>query len=372
MAASRHPASREEVARIRRSAIDAACLACHMNPLPASASKSLAAGPGLGQTLGRAVGLVPAGAGSLGLSRQGEEGLLVPAGGSDHVNQRPGSLAARYTRVVGAGPTRVVLRSGCSACHDPHGRTPKKLRALAFDARGQLLRGVKPASASQVCFGCHAGNEAAPLEQGKADVGLLFSKGAASSHRMGRKASDRMDLPSLRTSPNQDPLDCTSCHANPDPTGLRGPHVSRFPSLLKASYGYERDAGLLGARSNDLCYTCHDQRSIESNRSFPFHREHLLGFTTASSLKAPVKGLRTVREIQAGRPLAPPAGLGVPTPCATCHTAHGSMSQPALIQFDTAVVTRSTVGAVEFSRNGVGHGTCTLTCHGYDHVQTRY
>jgi hypothetical protein len=69
---------------------------------------------------------------------------------------------------------------------------------------------------------------------------------------------------------------------------------------------------------------------------------------------------------------APLAGFGEPTPCATCHDPHGSLNNPSLIRFDPAVVTRSSVGGVDFYRSGLGHGTCTLTCHGYDHVQAKY
>jgi len=240
-------------APLQRSTADADCIACHVSPgsglIPSPAAAKAAAS-------------VAVKAGLAGNDSTVMKAIPVPAGGSTHGQRGPGTPGSKYVRVVTNGYKRTKLIAGCSACHDPHGKTPGKLKALAFGTRGNLLSGVKPANVAQVCYGCHAGLEAAPLFNANADVGQLFSQGAMSSHHIGSLASDRPDLPSLRVSPFRDRLDCTSCHTNPDTTGLRGPHVSRFPSLLKAAYGHERDSGFLGRRSNDLCYTCHDQHSM--------------------------------------------------------------------------------------------------------------
>ena len=296
--------------------------------------------------------------------------------------------ATTYKRVVrqsakSQSGKNQVLPDDCSACHDVHGKEPGMLSRNAFDTRGQLL-GVKPVSIAQRCFGCHAGPEAAPLHFLDPDLGALFGKGSLSSHGIGRTAADRPDLPSLQGMTFQGKLDCTSCHDNPDSTGPRGPHTSPFPFLLKATYGREGDAGSVGDRSNELCFTCHDRHSIESNRSFPLHREHLYGFTGNSPIGGRHRpsthdpgnslplGLRMGRVGNVGGATSLMSGFGEPTPCATCHDPHGSAKNPMLIKFDKSVVTRSSVGGMEFYRNGLGHGTCTLTCHGYDHVQTRY
>lgn len=253
----------------------------------------------------------------------------------------------------------------------------------AFDTRGQLL-GIKPVSIAQRCFGCHAGPEAAPLHFLDSDVGGVFGKGSLSSHGIGRTSADRPDLPSLQGMTFQGKLDCTSCHDNPDPAGPRGPHASPYPFLLKATYGREGDAASAGDRSNELCFTCHDRHSIESNRSFPLHREHLYGFTGSTPIGGRHRpstlevgnilplGLRMGRTVDVRGATSLFAGFGEPTPCATCHDPHGSAKNPMLIRFDPSVVTRSSMGGMDFYRNGLGHGTCTLTCHGYDHVQTRY
>ena len=298
--------------------------------------------------------------------------------GSRHLKNQPRSRAMEYKRVVRDGARQITLRQDCSACHDAHGKETGKLGANAFDARGRSI-GRRPVSTAEICFGCHAGPEPAPTTNLEPDMGPLFSKGAASAHIIGATAADRNDLPSLRGSAFMGKLDCTSCHDNPDPAGPRGPHQSPFNALLRAGYGRERDAGSIGGRSNDLCYLCHDRRSIEANQSFPLHREHLNGFTGVqprggrdvflNPVPPPARGLRDPRPGRGGRALD---GFGEPTSCATCHDPHGSRKDPGLIRFDRSVVTPSSVGGVDFIKTGLRQGSCTLTCHGYDHVQTKY
>lgn len=302
---------------------------------------------------------------------------------SGHLQNRISARRAEgYTRTVKTGNKNLLLTQDCTGCHDPHGKERGRLRLTAFDARGQLLD-RRPQSVAEVCFGCHAGPEAARLQSGLSDLGQLFAKGTASSHAIGAKAAGRPELPSLRTSAFQGPLDCGSCHDNPDPSGARGPHVSSQTAILKAPFGREKDMARLGERANDLCFLCHDKQSILSNQSFPFHGQHLNGFTGSGSLAAQrqtpalseasaILGLRSTRDLRPGRAGAYLPGYGEPTTCATCHASHGSMRQPALIEFDRSVVSPSSVGAPSFQRSGLGRGTCTLTCHGYDHVQTRY
>lgn len=303
--------------------------------------------------------------------------------GSGHLKGRFSSRRGEdYTRTVRTGGRTLKLTQDCTGCHDPHGKERGRLRVTAFDARGQLL-GRRPQSVAEVCFGCHAGPEAAPLQSGQSDLGALFAKGTASSHAIGATAAGRSELPSLRTSTFKGPLDCGSCHGNPDPSGANGPHISTQAAILKASFGREKDLARLGERANDLCFLCHDKQSILANQSFSFHGQHLSGFTNSGSLAAQrqapalseaaaVLGLRSPRDFRPGRSGAYLPGYGEPATCATCHASHGSLRQPSLIEFDRSVVSPSSVGAPSFQRIGLGRGTCTLSCHGYDHVQTRY
>ena len=304
--------------------------------------------------------------------------------GSGHGQARiPAQRGESFSRIVRGNGKTVHLVEGCSGCHDPHGKERGRLRTTGFDAQGQLLS-RRPVSVAEVCFGCHAGPEATRLPSGSnPDLGIPFAKGAQSSHGIGATAASRPDLPSLRATPFRGPLDCTSCHDNPDPAGPRGPHASPHVALLKAAYGQEKDLGRLGERVNDLCYGCHDRHSIAANQSFPFHAQHLEGFTNNPSrpdqrqgsgfFRATLAlGLRSPRDLRPGRSGAYLPGYGEPTPCATCHAAHGAPRSPSLIEFDRSVVSASSLGGILFQRSGLGHGSCTLSCHGYDHVQTRY
>lgn len=288
-----------------------------------------------------------------------------------------------YAREVSLGNTKVVIKDDCTACHDAHGRVEGLRSKHAFDTHGQPVGGL-PTTWAQVCFGCHAGNQAVALSTSSGDLGPRFTKGSGSSHFIGSRVLDRPDLPSLRGSTFLGRLDCTSCHGNSDSVGAKGPHGSTFPRLLKAAFAHESDLGQLGAGGNGLCYICHSRASIEGNQSFPLHREHLEGFTGPSSkVKGRTTvlqrfdermslGLRTPQDARPGRASQPFSGLGMVATCATCHDPHGSVDNPSLIAFDRKVVGPSSVGGVSFNRTGLGSGTCTLNCHGYDHVNARY
>lgn len=303
--------------------------------------------------------------------------------GSSHVDGPFLERSRSFSKAVDTGGRRpVVLTGQCNGCHNVHSRDKAtSLGPTAFDTQGRPLK-TRPGLVAQVCYGCHAGSDAARLARTDPDLGALFAPGTLSAHQPGARSGGRPDLPSLRTGLFTGTLDCTSCHDSSDPNGPRGPHASAYPSLLKAAYGREADAPRTGDQANALCYTCHDERSILGNRSFSFHAQHINGF--AGSPAPPVLGgapRPTLRMAPKPRSAGPSwamgirpfgAGMGQHTPCATCHDPHGSRKNPSLIAFDKTVVTRSSVGALEFQRTGLGQGSCTLSCHGYDHVQTPY
>ena len=328
--------------------LDPICLGCHQGPK---------------ETADMGADKLPEGAGAV----------------SRHIFDLGGRKGIPYVRTVESSGNRprAVLRTDCSGCHDVHGKDQgPMLSPLAFDPHGQVMGG-KPVLAAQVCFGCHAGTNAVVLSDGTGDIGALFSAGTASSHAMGRTASDRIDLPSLRNSSGHSRLDCTSCHGNPDSSGTPGPHYSSYPGLLKAAYAREQGSAVRAGTGQDLCYLCHDQHSIEADQSFSLHLEHLTGFvrTTGKALgrslgvqAAPVLGGGSL----AGRAPKLRMGFGQAAACATCHDPHGSRRYPHLIAFDPNVVSPSSVGRISYASNGFGRGTCTLTCHGQDHVQSPY
>jgi hypothetical protein len=302
--------------------------------------------------------------------------------GSSHVDGPFLERARTFSRVVDRGNGRkLVLKAQCDGCHDVHTKNrTSSLLPLAFDAQGKVQR-IRPASTSQVCFACHAGRDAVKSIRGDGDLGALMGPTAQSAHRPGGTASARADLPSLRSGFFPGVLDCTSCHDNPDPAGPKGPHASPFPHLLKASYGREGEIAAAGTRANELCFNCHDRVSIEANQSFPLHAQHVSGFAGLGAGKAGNRVRPTQRTgagaLPAWKPFPFPSGgasggFGQPASCATCHDPHGSARNPALIAFDPGVVTKASVGTIAYQRTGLRQGTCTLSCHGHDHVQARY
>lgn len=301
--------------------------------------------------------------------------------GSSHVDGMFLERTRPFARTIDIGRRgTVVLQANCNGCHDIHAKEdPARLRPTAFDERGQVLK-VKRTTVAQVCFGCHAGTEAARLSKGEADIGALFLRGTGSAHRPGTRAADVKGVPSLRLGLFKGSLDCTSCHTNPSPGGPKGPHFSSFPHLLQAAYGRESDLANSGERNNDLCYLCHDRSSILGNQTFPLHAQHVQGFSKTQPApavpgRAPQWKDPFMRQSGASglpRTVSLNPGFGRPTACATCHDPHGSPKSPSLIRFDPIVVTRSSMGIIDFRRTGLGRGSCTLSCHGYDHVQARY
>lgn len=302
--------------------------------------------------------------------------------GSSHIDGPFLERAKNFSKLVTTASNRKVLvKAQCSGCHDSHAKDrPAYLAGQAFDAFGKPTK-VRATSVAQVCFTCHAGPEAVRTLKQQGDLGILFRPEAASSHRPGAQAAMRQDLPSLRPGLFKGSLDCTSCHDNPKATSARGPHGSPYPHLLKAAFGRESEVASVGSHGNDLCFTCHDRISIMGNQSFPWHAQHIGGFTpetqVVSKASRTAAGPRFLSPQAPGRMspwagLAASAGLGKPAACATCHNSHGSARWPALLDFDPAVVSRASLGVLDYQRMGLGHGSCTLSCHGHDHLQTRY
>jgi hypothetical protein len=138
-------------------------------------------------------------------------------------------------------------------------------------------------------------------------------------------------------------MNCQDCHNNADArseggAGPNGPHGSRFEYLLVERYE-TADFTAESASNYALCYRCHDRSSILGDESFSLHRVHVVD----------------------GR-----------SPCSACHTAHGvsgSASEHShLINFDLSIVG----GRRQFVDRGRFSGSCTLVCHGVDHVNFAY
>lgn len=261
---------------------------------------------------------------------------------------------------------RISRTVECTDCHNPHavvgGVRAALVRSAAGgpllppamkDVPGISLAGLPVQRARfyyEVCFRCHADRsvivtDRVPRQQDSAgNVRRQFLPTAASAHPVAFPARRAGDVPSLLPEwQTRRFVSCQDCHNNPDAVSAggmlpNGPHSSRFDHLLVARYE-TRDYTIESPQAYALCYQCHDRNSILSGESFPLHRNHVLR----------------------GR-----------TPCSACHTAHGvsgSSSQHShLINFDISIVggQRFYVDTGQFS------GSCTLTCHGVQHVNFTY
>jgi len=293
---------------------------------------------------------------------------------SSHVSHRTEKGKAVYFRKYVFNNRNKFLSDTCSGCHDPHLTDGQVLKTMAFDDRGNPTSSRRR-FVGELCYGCHAGVEAAGVG-GFSDIGLLTGTTARSAHKLGADPASRKDLPSLRKNLRPGPLDCVSCHDSPDG---KGPHYSRYPSLLMASFGKESSRNGSGIENSALCYSCHDRDSIEADQSFPLHNEHITGIFELLPKKAgddldrrreKIPSLPSRTALLDGK--AAFRSFGQPTACATCHDPHGSVENPFLISFDRDVVRPNSFGRADFRRTGIRHGYCNLSCHGHDHIDSEY
>jgi hypothetical protein len=180
---------------------------------------------------------------------------------------------------------------------------------------------------------------------------LQFGLGAVSFHPVATSGRN-VDVPSLRPGwTTGSMVYCSDCHnSDTGPQGggggAGGVHGSDRTPLLAANYN-TADFTTETDFAYALCYKCHDRTNILSNQSFSAHNVHVV----------------TQR-----------------IPCSACHDAHGissllgnSRNNSHLINFDKTIVRPDpTSGLTQYVDNGMGSGTCTLSCHGTVHVATPY
>ena len=245
--------------------------------------------------------------------------------------------------LVSAGATRHVE---CVDCHNPHaansaGRTTPNAVSGAFaGVRGVNVSGAKIPSVTyeyELCFRCHGDTARGPARVSRQfpqlNTRLEFQdvNGRNSFHPVvlpGRNP----EVPSLRqpwTTASR--ILCGDCHNNDrgagaGGTGPAGPHGSAYAPLLERPLSFADTAA--NSANSALCFKCHNF----VNNAWRDHVGHL-GYTA----------------------------------CGTCHDPHGSPNAH-LMNFDPGIVT----GARIYSSAGAGHGTCTLVCHGKDHVAATY
>lgn len=244
----------------------------------------------------------------------------------------------------------------CADCHNPH--VANSSPAVAPNASG-ALRGVRGVSLNgttvenisreyELCFRCHAdslsgGSARVNRRDPQMNTRLEFNSANASYHPViapGKNPS----VPSLIAPLTAGALIfCTDCHNSNQGTGAggsgpNGPHGSTYIPILERQLTFT-DFGSESAGTYALCYKCHSRDSILSDRSFRYHRKHVV-------------------EEKAS--------------CSTCHDPHGTAASTHLINFNVNYVTASSNGRLEFRDTGTLHGNCSLKCHGKDHAALTY
>ncbi|KAB2962499.1 MAG: hypothetical protein F9K16_08915 [Thermoanaerobaculia bacterium] len=227
----------------------------------------------------------------------------------------------------------------CTSCHSPHRRSTP-LAARPAEGLPRVSTRDPERLEYELCENCHGSS--GPATRSPLDLSRLFDATSRSFHPVHAPTEERS--PSVRPALAGRQISCTDCHANDDRKGIRGPHGSAWPGLLAANY-----VGVDGAEergtTHELCWSCHDRDRVLSDDSpFPLHRLHVVAERAS---------------------------------CATCHSAHGSVENRALIRFGEetrfgGVSPSATRHRLAFDSASRGSGTCTLTCHGSDHADRPY
>ncbi|MFQ5461688.1 MAG: cytochrome c3 family protein [Phycisphaerae bacterium] len=260
----------------------------------------------------------------------------------------------------------------CVDCHNPHAAQPGLIGAVR-GTLGQTVKGpnlhVSGVTLSgrdiddsrflyEICFKCHGDSTNRPRlrtrrQISQTNVRLEFQTSNPSFHPVGgpRRNSEVVSLISpLRTG---SVITCTDCHNSDSARALggngpNGPHGSLFEPLLARRYDRD-DFTTESAEAYALCYSCHSRRSILGDESFSIHKRHIVDRRA---------------------------------PCATCHDPHGvyrgqgnAENHSHLINFDLSIVSAAdtpTGRRLEYVDTGRFSGSCTLTCHGFTHVNFPY
>jgi len=232
-------------------------------------------------------------------------------------------------------PSAVV----CTSCHAPHRGSVQEPVTDVPTGQPRLSPRDATRFEYELCESCHGNRGASTFDL--LDISRLLTPENRSFHPV--------HAPTVETSPSVIPslagreINCTDCHGNANEGGPRGPHGSAVPYLLRANY-ITTDGSNESPTVYAMCYRCHDRDRLLNESPFPAHGEHI-GTERAS--------------------------------CATCHNAHGSVGNRALIRFGEETILAGvspsiSTGRLEFVSDGPGSGACYLTCHGEDHGPAAY
>ncbi|HET7902504.1 MAG TPA: cytochrome c3 family protein [Candidatus Nanopelagicales bacterium] len=336
-------------------------------------------------------------------------------------------VSAQSSHVLGADDEfrgQLNRHAECGDCHDPHSGTatgstsspvagaspatdtPWSLSGRTAGASGVSVTNGGNGSAPiytflngnsspvvfefQLCLKCHSGYTTLltkdPLHPSRdmLDAGAEFNPANFSFHPVeaaGRNTTPAMALslsgPSAYKLWSLTPAStvrCTNCHASPLQVGQGAAqgadaavHASPNRGILAATYEDRvlTDANDGFIESNfALCFLCHTDTpftgSSLSATNFNLHNKHVAGISGNGN------GGRDIDVAGAGQ------GNAL---CAECHfrphsTATTTNQWSHLVAFSPNV--QPINGVISWRSTGVGSGSCTLRCHGQDHVDETY
>jgi len=244
----------------------------------------------------------------------------------------------------------------CVDCHNSHATRNQPANAPAVKGANANVIGVSQAGIAvnpvsyeyEICYRCHSGNPptgaASPRKIVQSDIRLEFDPSNPSYHPVAAIGNNPSisGLVSPLTASSQ--IYCTDCHASNGSSAPAGPHGSIYPQILK--YNYDRTSAYVNSYSAyELCYQCHDQSQTITNHN-------LLSITGTH---------------------------GTLTSCNTCHDPHGisaaqgnSTNNSFLLNFNMNAVSNNTNGQLNWTKSTPGHGSCNLSCHSHNHVNSTY
>ncbi len=282
---------------------------------------------------------------------------------ADNIASEMSKVSVHDTHSPADPPDPASDHASCVSCHEPHtmgrgaGAAPEIHANFGSVAGMSASGGVVEAARAEyeVCFRCHADDTRVGLtiarQIAQPNKRLPMSQTAVSFHPVEGPGRN-LDVPSLKPGLTVSSIIyCSSCHSSDGGktaggSGPDGTHGSNHRPLLSNRYD-TADYTAESAQAYALCYRCHDRNNILDDRSFPYHKKHIVEYRTS---------------------------------CATCHDAHGiatvqgnPINNSNLMNFATLIVTPDqSTGKLQFRDLGMFRGECYLTCHGAKHSPRSY
>jgi len=212
--------------------------------------------------------------------------------------------------------------SFCEICHSPH------------EAAGAKL--IKNATESALCFTCHNGTGSNYNTQSQMDQNPAVNAMHPIIVNLPNNNGSYSIIPNTTAGlAPPGPYTCSQCH---NPHGDVG-----NSKLLRARYEtteYVTYAALPDPYA--ACWSCHVSGPILNDTTFfPTHSAHILQRQS---------------------------------PCTACHFSPHGVSNAELVKFNPSMVSGSPSAGLgpSYVDNGLHSGSCTLSCHGYDHNNSSY